>query len=142
MKPIEGRLQTGEHILVRILEKKADAQIVIAKFYEDYGSVDVSCATDMRQLDKTELEDRVNQVIQKNLAVKISEIPREQANDLPNITNVPEAVRRIRTVEIFGFDKRACKDPHVSNTSEIGKFRIIKVKRVGKDRYRFEFSVE
>jgi Ser-tRNA(Ala) deacylase AlaX len=50
-------------------------------------------------------------------------------------------VRQVRIVEIEGFDKTPCKDPHVENTSEIGYFAILRVERVGKDRYRFLFEV-
>jgi len=51
-------------------------------------------------------------------------------------------VKEIRIVEIEGFDKTPCKDPHVENTSEIGYFEILKVKRTGKDHYKFVFKVK
>jgi Threonyl and Alanyl tRNA synthetase second additional domain len=50
---------------------------------------------------------------------------------------LPSSLKEIRIVEIEGFDKTPCKDPHVENTSEIGYLKILRVKKVGKDRYRF-----
>ena len=55
--------------------------------------------------------------------------------------SIPDSVQEVRIVEIVGFDKRPCRDPHVQNTKEIGEFIITKPKRVGKDRYRFKFTV-
>jgi misacylated tRNA(Ala) deacylase len=55
---------------------------------------------------------------------------------------LPPSVEKVRIVEIEGFDKTPCKDPHVEKTGEIGYFAILKVERVGKDRYRFVFKVK
>jgi len=41
-------------------------------------------------------------------------------------------VKEIRIVEIEGFDKTPCKDPHVENTGEVGYFEIIKVEKLEK----------
>jgi Ser-tRNA(Ala) deacylase AlaX len=40
------------------------------------------------------------------------------------------------------FDKTPCKDPHVENTSQIGYFEILKVKKTGKNSYKFVFTVK
>ena len=51
-------------------------------------------------------------------------------------------MKEIRIVEIEGFDKTPCKDPHVENTSIIGHFEILKLKKTGKNHYRFVFRVK
>ena len=90
-----------------------------------------------RKVDLKELEKKVNQVISRNLDVKKYVLTREEAEKVVNLWKVPKNIKKIRIIEIEGFDKRACKDDHVGNTSEIGRIRIMGVKRVGKDRYRF-----
>ena len=142
MKPNEGRLQTAEHILSRMLESKLfDAKFIIAKFEENSGKMEIATKEDLRKLNRTVLEDDVNAVIKKNLRVSKYILKREDAEKEFDLTRLPSSIEEVRIVEIEGFDKTPCKDPHVKNTGEIGCFAILKVERVGKDRYRFVFEV-
>lgn len=141
-KPNEGRLQTSEHILGKIIENKvSDALIGICKFGEDSGILEISTKTDLREIDIESLQDEVNTEIAKNLDVRKKVKSREEAEKEVNLRKVPICVAQITIVEIGEFDKRPCRDPHVENTSEIGKFEILSVKRVGSDRYRYTFKV-
>jgi Ser-tRNA(Ala) deacylase AlaX len=143
MKPNEGRLQTAEHILARTLEKRfADAEFVISKFEETFGRMEIATKEDLRKINLSELQDEVNLVIIKNLQVNTYQLERLCAEKEFDLTRLPSLVKDVRIVEIKGFDKTPCKDPHVENTSEIGHFSITKVERVGKDRYRFLFKVK
>ncbi len=114
-------------------------RFIISKFGVDYGLMEVAAKEDLRRIGKKELEDAVNAIIKKNLRVSKSIVKREDAEKQFDLTRLPSSVQEVRIVEIEGFDKTPCKDPHVENTNEIGKFVIIKVERVGKDRYRFVF---
>lgn len=143
MKPNEGKLQTGEHIFARIIENKIpDAKVVIAKFdKENECSVDFSTSTDLRELALKDLERETNEIIKKELPVHKKIFKRKEIEGDFDLSKIPESVDEIRIVEIEGFDKRPCRDPHVDNTREIGYFAITKIKRVGKDRYRFLFEI-
>ena len=143
MLPNQGRLQTGEHILARIIQDRVkDARVVIARFDdEDEGSVDFSSQSDLRGIDLGDIEREVNYVIRRDLPVIETIRPREGLEGF-DISKIPPAIDKIRIIEIKGFDARPCKDPHVSNTVEIGYFSIRKVERVGKDRYRFVFFIK
>jgi misacylated tRNA(Ala) deacylase len=143
MNPNEGRLQTAEHILARTLENRfADARFVIAKFGENSGLMEIASKEDLRKIDVAALEDEVNSVIKKNLQVSKYILPRSDAEKEFDLARLPSSVCEVRIVEIKGFDKTPCKDPHVENTGEIGYFLFLKVERVGKDRYRFVFEVK
>jgi misacylated tRNA(Ala) deacylase len=143
MKPNEGRLQTAEHILSHILEHREPAsKVVIAKFQEDSGLLEVISAEDLRLVDLAKLQAEVNKVIGKHLAVKKCFQKRCEAEKQFDLSRLPASVTEVRIVELEGFDKTPCKDPHVENTSEIGVFTLQNVKRVGKDRYRFTFKVD
>jgi misacylated tRNA(Ala) deacylase len=143
MTPIEGRFQTAEHILSRILESRfPDAKFIIAKFDENFGRMEIATKEDLRKIDRAALQDDVNAVIKKNLRVSKHIMNREDAQKEFDLTRLPSSIEKIRIVEIDGFDKTPCKDPHVENTGEIGYFEILKVERVGKDRYRFVFNVK
>jgi len=143
MKPNEGRLQTGEHILAKIIEDKfPGSRVIIVSFDEVKGRLDVASSMDLRQANLEELEKGTNEVINKGLEVKKTIFKREEVEKEFDLSKIPENVKEIRIVDISGFDKRPCRDPHVNNTREIGYFKILKAERKGKDRYRFEFEVE
>lgn len=135
------RAQTGEHILAKIIENQTGAKVIIATFEEDSGRVEFSSEKDLRELSVEELEKQVKEIIDKELPVNIYMLTREQATEF-DLHKIPESVTEIRIVDIEGFDKRPCRDPHVQNTKEIGTFKIDKVKRSGNNRYKFLFHVE
>ena len=142
MKPNEGSLQTAEHILARTLEHRvSDAKFVISKFEENSGYMEIVSKEDLRKINTALLQDDVNAITKKNLVVSKHILTREDAEKDFDLTRLPSSVKEVRIVEIEGFDKTPCKDPHVENTSEIGYFEILTVKKVGKDRYRFVFQV-
>jgi misacylated tRNA(Ala) deacylase len=143
MKPNEGRLQTAEHILARTIEHDIpDSRFVISTFQEDSGKIEVYAETDLRKIDLAKLQDAVNKVIQRDLQVTKHFMPREEAEKEYDLARLSVSVREIRIVEIEGFDKTPCKDPHVENTSQIGHFEILKVKKTGRNHYRFDFTVK
>jgi misacylated tRNA(Ala) deacylase len=142
MKPNEGRLETAEHILARTLEHRfLDAKFIISKFEENSGYLEIATKEDLRKVNRALLQDEVNEIIKKNLLVSKHILKREDAEKEFDLRRLPSSLEEIRIVEIEGFDKTPCKDPHVENTSEIGYLEILWVKKVGKDRYRFAFEV-
>jgi misacylated tRNA(Ala) deacylase len=143
MQPNQGRLQTGEHILAKFMESLCPGtKVAIAVFDNpDYARVDFSSPHDLRQIDRTVVETEVNAVIAQDLPIRIETITRQDAASEFDLTRVPDSVAEIRVVDIVGFDRRPCKDPHVTHTAEIGQLSIIDISKVGKDRYRFRISV-
>ena len=142
MKPNQGRLQTAEHILTRTVETKfTNTKFMISTFKEDSGKIEVSSKTDLRKIDLAKLQNEINTIIQKNLKVKKYIIQRKKAEIKFDLTRLPLSVKEIRIIEIEGFDKTPCKDPHVENTGQIGYFEILKVRKTGSNSYRFDFKV-
>lgn len=73
-----------------------------------------------------EIEARVNEVIARELDVTIEYMPREAAASIVDLSKLPEDVSQtLRIVRIGDYDACACIGAHVSNTREIGEFRII-----------------
>ena len=73
-----------------------------------------------------EIEARVNEVIARELDVTIEYMPREDAASIVDLSKLPEDVSKtLRIVRIGDYDACACIGAHVSNTREIGEFRII-----------------
>ena len=72
------------------------------------------------------IEAKVNEVIAEGLPVTIEFMPRKQAAGIVDLSKLPEdASDTLRIVRIGDYDACACIGAHVSNTSEIGTFKIL-----------------
>ena len=73
-----------------------------------------------------EIEDKVNEVIAMNLPVSIEFVTQEQAKEIVDLSKLPDnASEMLRIIRIGNYDACACIGQHISNTSEIGTFKII-----------------
>lgn len=72
------------------------------------------------------IEAKVNEEIAKNHDVTVEYMTREEAGRIVDLSKLPEdASETLRIVRIGDYDVCACIGAHVSNTSEIGTFKII-----------------
>lgn len=72
------------------------------------------------------LEAKVNEEIAKNHDVTVEFMSRDEAAKIVDLSKLPEdASETLRIVRIGDYDACACIGAHVSNTSEIGTFKII-----------------
>ena len=73
-----------------------------------------------------QIEAAVNEVIGRHLDVTIEYMTREQAASVVDLSKLPEdASETLRIVRVGDYDACACIGAHVSNTSEIGTFKIL-----------------
>ena len=74
----------------------------------------------------SQIENAVNEVIDRGLDVTVEYVGREQAAAMVDLSKLPEdASETLRIVRIGDYDICACIGAHVANTLEIGTFRII-----------------
>lgn len=72
------------------------------------------------------IEAKVNEEIAKNHDVTVEFMSRDEAGKIVDLSKLPEdALETLRIVRIGDYDVCACIGAHVSNTSEIGSFKII-----------------
>ena len=72
------------------------------------------------------IESKVNEIIAAGLPVTIEYMTREQAVGIVDLSKLPEdASDTLRIVRIGDYDACACIGAHVSNTAEIGTFKIL-----------------
>ena len=72
------------------------------------------------------IEETVNEAISQNLPVTVEYMTHEQAKDIVDLSKLPaDASPTLRIVRIGDYDSCACIGLHVSNTSEMGTFKII-----------------
>ena len=73
-----------------------------------------------------EIAECVNAVIDRHLPVTSEYMSHEEAAALVDLSKLPEDVSEtLRIVRIGDYDACACIGQHVSNTSEVGHFKII-----------------
>ena len=88
------------------------------------------------------IEDKVNEVIAAALPVTIEFVPLSEAGAIVDLSKLPENVSQtLRIVRVGDYDACACIGAHVSNTSEIGHFRILS-HDFADGRWRVRFKVE
>ena len=73
-----------------------------------------------------EVERRINEVIDQHLPVTIEFMPKAEAGKIVDLSKLPgDASETLRIVRIGDYDACACIGAHVSNTSEIGHFKML-----------------
>ena len=73
-----------------------------------------------------EIQEKVNGVIQQDMSVFEEFISRNDAEQNFNLSKLPDGVgESIRIIKIGDYDACPCSGQHVTNTAEIGKFKII-----------------
>ena len=89
-----------------------------------------------------EIERRVNEIIDLHLPVTAELIPRTEASKLVDLSKLPDdASETLRIVRIGDYDACACIGAHVSNTSEIGHFKLLNYDfQEGRLRLRFKLE--
>lgn len=120
-------MHTAEHILnqtmVRMFgcPRSKNAHIERKKSKCDYLLSEAPTAEMM-----AEVERKVNEVIDRHLPVTIEFMPLEQAGEIVDLSKLPDDVSEtLRIVRIGDYDACACIGTHVSNTSEIGHFKML-----------------
>jgi len=89
-----------------------------------------------------EIERRVNEIIGQHLPVSDRMVPLSEAALLADLSKLPEGTEgTIRLVFIGDYDVCACIGPHVSNTDEIGRFKILN-HEFEQGRWRMRFKLE
>jgi misacylated tRNA(Ala) deacylase len=139
------RNHTAAHILCEVIHKDTGALITGNQLNIEKSRIDFS----LEQFDREKLHsyaDKANEVINKDLPIKIYIMPREEAFKIPTITKLanilPPEVKELRIVEIEGFDIQACGGTHVKSTKEVGELEIIGAENKGKNNRRVYYRLK
>ena len=128
-----GEMQTKYHTATHLLN--AALKVVVNKDVHQKGSniteermrFDFSCDHKLTDEEKIKTEELVNQWISEGLNVIVEEMSKEDAiasgAECMFIEKYPDIVT---VYKIGDVSKELCGGPHVKNTNELGKFRIVK----------------
>jgi Ser-tRNA(Ala) deacylase AlaX len=139
------RLHTAIHVLAAVMMKKTSAAITGNSIGPEQARVDFS----VESFDRAVLEECVadaNRLLQEGKDVKIHYMEREKVLATPGLVKLaarmPPNIPVLRLVEIVGVDIQADGGPHVRNTREVGKMRVLKLENKGRANRRLYLAVE
>lgn len=126
-KDYDPRMHSAEHILnqtmVRLFNKGRSFSAHIEK---KKSKCDYHFDRELTPAELAEIETRVNKVIELNLTVTETFIPREEALKTFSLDKLPDqAGDNIRIIKVGDYDACPCIGKHVSSSKEIGGFKII-----------------
>ena len=139
------RLHTTAHLLSAIFHTKANAKITGGQIDIEKSRIDFS----LENFDREKIQEYssiANELIKKDMPVKIYYKNREEAMKIPGIIKLanalPPDVETLRIVEIEGVDIQADGGCHVKSLKEIGEIEILKAENKGKDNRRVYYTVK
>ena len=126
-KQYNPQMHSAEHILNQTMVRMFDCGRSFSKHIEKKKSkCDYRFSRSLTETEISELNERVNKTIMRNLPVVEEFITREKANEKFNLERLPNSAgETIRIIKIGDYDACPCSGLHVSNTKEIGSFNII-----------------
>jgi Ser-tRNA(Ala) deacylase AlaX len=138
------RYHTCAHIVSKVIRDDTGAMVTGNQLSLEKGRIDFS----VEEFDKERLasyEQKVNEIISRNLEVRKYFLPREEALKIPELFSLrdklPPETKELRIVEIGDFDRSACGGTHLDNTSEIGTVKFTDFQNKGKNNRRVYFIV-
>lgn len=126
-KQYDPRMHSAEHIANQTMVRMFQTGRAFSAHIEKKKSkLDYHFDRPLTDTEVKELERRVNEVIEADLAVAEEFVEKAAAAEHFNLSRLPEdAPDRIRILRIGDYDACPCSGPHVRSTREIGRFRII-----------------
>ncbi|WP_428897120.1 Threonyl and Alanyl tRNA synthetase second additional domain-containing protein [Parelusimicrobium proximum] len=136
-------MHTVEHILNQVMVRKFGcARSVHAHIEKKKSKCDYFISEPPSEEQMKEVETQVNEVIQRRLPVEICFMEKDEAEKIMDTAKLPDGVDgKLRIVKVGDFDACPCIGEHVSNTSEIGRFKFISYDHDG-GRLRVRFRLE
>ena len=126
-KNYDPRMHTTEHILNQTMVRKFNCGRAFSSHVEKKKSkCDYRISRALSTEDISEIENAVNSIIESNVDIDEGFVSKQEAAQFLDLSKLPaDAPDSIRVIRIGDYDACACIGPHVKNTSEIGKFKII-----------------
>lgn len=118
---------TAEHLLNQTMVRMFGCGRAVSAHVERKKSkCDYQISADLTDAQKTELEQRMNEVIALRLPVTCDYLPMEEAAKLFDISKLPaHTTGDLRIVRIGDYDACPCVGAHVENTGELGRFKVL-----------------
>ena len=114
-----------------------------AKKTMKHSTLDITHYEQISREKLLKIENKANEIVDKAIDIKLSFIPRSEAEQKYGMTIYQGGAipgKNIRIVEIPGVDVEACGGTHLNNTSEAGRIKIIKSQKIQDSIVRLTFT--
>ena len=140
------RTHTALHILCGVIWRDYSASVTGGDMKPLAGRMDFELEEMSADFSK-EVEEKINIEVSENRNIKIYQLPREEAFQVPDLIRtkinlLPKGIEFVRIVDIQGLDLQADGGTHVHNTSEVGYIKMIGHESKGKSNKRLRIEVE
>jgi misacylated tRNA(Ala) deacylase len=140
------RTHTALHILCGVIWRDYGAQVTGGNMQPLKARMDFELEH-MSAGFASEVEAKINDQVRAARSVSVRILPREEAFQIPDLIRtkinlLPEAITRVRVVEIEGLDLQADGGTHVANTQEVGRIRVVKHESKGKINKRLRIALD
>ena len=140
------RMHTAQHIVSGVVYDFYGGRTVGNQIYHDRSRIDFAPVTFTDDM-LADVEAKCNDILSKGTKVEISTIARDVLErdvdaQRANLDLLPKSVRELRVVTIGDFDVCPCAGTHVRSLDEVGRIRITKRDRKGKDRERVTYELD
>ena len=139
------KMHTAQHIISGIVFDDYNARTVGNQIHAEYSRVDFHPIR-FSERDLENIENKSNNIIKQNLPIKIYEEERDSLEKRVdqqrcNLDLLPKFIKKLRIIEIEGFDICPCAGTHVKNTSELSMMKIIKKESKGENKDRIIYTL-
>jgi len=141
------KLHTASHVIAALLYNKYGARVTGGHIAPDMArdDFDLSMVDDWKAALRWAV-DEANKILAECREVRVYWLPREEALRIPGLVKLaeklPPDVEKLRIVEIPGVDVQADGGPHVRNTCEVGRVKIVKLESKGRKRRRLYYTLD
>ncbi|MFW9949873.1 MAG: alanine--tRNA ligase-related protein, partial [Candidatus Thorarchaeota archaeon] len=114
-----------------------------AKKTMKHSNLDITHYEQISRENLLKIENKANEIVDKAINIKLSFIPRSEAEQKYGMTIYQGGAvpgKNIRIVEIPDIDVEACGGTHLNNTSEAGRIKIIKSQKIQDGIVRLTFT--
>lgn len=139
------RTHTALHILCGVIWRDYGASVTGGDMKPLSGRMDFELDQMSVNFSK-EVEEKINKEIELSRNIKVYDLPREDAFQIPDLIRtkinlLPKGINEIRIVDIEGLDLQADGGTHVHNTSEVGYIKMTGHQSKGKNNKRLRIEV-
>jgi len=126
-KQYNPQMHSAEHILNQTMVRMFNCGRSFSNHIEKKKSkCDYHFERALTDEEIVDIQDKVNNIIQKDMPVVEEYISRDDAEQSYNLSKLPDgAGDSIRLIKIGDYDACPCSGQHITHTKEIGKFKII-----------------
>ena len=128
-KQYNPQMHSAEHTLNQTMVRMFNCGRSFSNHIEKKKSkCDYHFGRALTEEEMVEIQEKVNNIIQQNMPVVEDFISRDDAEKNYNLSRLPDGVGdSIRIIKVGDYDACPCSGQHVSNTKEIGNFKIISI---------------